>query len=158
MLKIEKRLCFLNKKGVSPLIATILLILFVVFVASIVIFWGRTFVKERADKEGVLAEKKLKCESIEFNVKSYDKAKKEIIVENIGADSIDGFVMRVVSGGEGADQVIQRIDSLKTASLVSQKLSLGTNAKVDLIPALRPEGINAPLVPCSNKHKVVKLE
>ena len=148
---------FQYKKGISPLIATVLLIGFVVAVGTIVIFWGRNFVKERADKEGVLAEKQLRCENVEIDIKSVDKVNNQIVIENKANEAIDGFILRVVSDGSGAQKIMQKLDGLKTAG-ITYSLTLGANPKVDLVPGLKPEGTGAPLVPCSNKHKIIKIE
>ena len=146
-----------NKKGISPLIASILLVAFVILIGSIVIFWGRSFIKERAQKEGELAEKQLKCENIEIEIKNAKKIERNIELENKGNLAIDGFILRVISGGSGSEKIIQKVDPLKPAP-ITYSFSLGEDAKIDLIPALKPEGSNAPLVPCSNKHKVIKIE
>ncbi len=146
-----------RKRGISPLIATVLLIGFTVAIAAIVIFWSRNFVKEKAEKEGALSEKKLKCENVEIDIKSIDKLNKNIVIENKGNEDIDGFILRVVSGGVGSDKITLKLEALKTAT-ITYSFDLETNSKIDLIPALKPEGTNAPLVPCSNKHKVIKTE
>ena len=147
-----------RKRGISPLIATVLLIGFTVAVAAIVIFWSKNFIKEKAEKEGALSEKRLKCENVEIDVQSINTAKREIVIENKGNEALDGFIMRVVSGGTGADKVIQKVESSKSFTITYSFEGLTSSAKIDLIPALKPEGTNAPLVPCSNKHKVVKVE
>ena len=148
-----------SKKGISPLIATVLLIGFTVAVAAVIIIWSRNFVKEKAEKEGVLSEKRLQCENVEIDVQSINKNNREIVVENKGNEVLDGFILRVVSGGVGADKIIQKIEAAKTVTIKTSLFEgLGSNAKIDLIPALKPEGTNAPLVPCSNKHKVIKVE
>ena len=147
-----------NKRGISPLIATVLLIGFTVAVAAVVIFWSRNFVKEKADKEGALSEKRLECENVEIDVQSIDKVNRKISIDNKGNEAIDGFIMRVVSGGVGAEKVIQKIGESNSAAITYSFEGLSSNAKIDLIPALKPEGTNAPLVPCSNKHKVIKVE
>ena len=90
-------------------------------------------------------------------IKSINKNERSIQLENKGSIAIDGFILRVVSGGSGSEKIIQKVELLKTATL-TYSFSLASDARVDLIPSLIPEGINAPLVPCSNKHKVVKIE
>ncbi|MEK6878981.1 MAG: archaellin/type IV pilin N-terminal domain-containing protein, partial [Nanoarchaeota archaeon] len=145
-------------RGISPLIATVLLIGFTVVVGTMVIIWGRNFVKEKAEKEGVLAEKQLKCENVEIDIKSVDKVNNNIVIENKGNEIINGFILRVVSGGSGAQKILQDMDALKTSTLTYSFTGLQDDAKIDLIPGLKPEGVNAPLVPCSNKHKIIKIE
>ncbi|MEK6937208.1 MAG: archaellin/type IV pilin N-terminal domain-containing protein [Nanoarchaeota archaeon] len=148
---------FLDKKGISPLIASVLLIGFVVAVGATVIFWGRGFIKEKAAKEGALAQKQLECENVLWEVKDINRNSRIISIENKGNNKIDGFIMRVVEGGEGAEKINQRVDPLSQDSVV-YPFSLARKAKIDIIPSLRPEGAGAPLVPCSGKNKVVIVE
>ena len=45
-----------NKKGVSPVIATVLLIAIVVVVIAIIFVWSKSFIKESIQKKGMPAE------------------------------------------------------------------------------------------------------
>ncbi len=45
-----------NKKGVSPVIATVLLIAIVVVVIAIIFVWSKSFIKESIQKKGLPAE------------------------------------------------------------------------------------------------------
>ncbi len=156
---LKKKRGFFGKKGISPLIASVLLIGFVVAVGSTVIFWGRGFIKEKAAKEGALAQKQLECENVLWDVKDVERTRSggKIKIENKGNKQIDGFIMRVVEGGTGAEKINQKVEALKQDS-VSYPFSLASKAKIDVIPALRPDGSGAPLVPCSGKNKVVIVE
>ena len=148
---------FLTKRGISPLIATVLLIGFVVVAGSVVIFWSRGFIKEKAAKEGALAQKQLECENINIEIKSVSRFSRSIVLENKGNKNIDGFILRVVEGGSGAEKIYQKVKALEQDTII-YPFSLNRKAKVDLIPALRPEGAGAPFVPCSNKNKVILIE
>ena len=148
---------FLTKRGISPLIATVLLIGFVVMAGGVVIFWSRGFIKEKAAKEGALAQKQLECENIIIEIKSVSRATRSIVLENKGNKDIDGFILRTVEGGGGAEKIYQRVKALEQDTVV-YPFSLERNAKVDLIPALRPEGVGAPFVPCSGKNKVILVD
>ena len=154
---LRKKKGFFGKKGISPLIASVLLIGFVVAVGSIVIFWGRGFIKEKAAKEGALSQKQLECENVIWEIKDVQRTGRIIKIENKGNKQIDGFIMRVVEGGTGAEKVNQKVDALKQDT-ISYSFSLGQNAKIYVIPALRPDGAGAPFVPCSGKNKVVIVE
>ncbi len=146
-----------GKKGISPLIATVLLIGFVVMAGSIVIFWSRGFIQEKAAKEGALAQKQLECENIIIDIKSVERPTRSIVLENKGNKHIDGFILRVVEGGGGAEKIYQKVSALSQDTII-YPFSLERNAKIDLIPALRPDGAGAPFVPCSNKNKVIIVE
>ncbi len=45
-----------NKRGITPVIATILLIAIVVIVIAIIFFWSKNFIKESVQKKGLPAE------------------------------------------------------------------------------------------------------
>mgnify|MGYP003943950683 CR=1 FL=1 len=55
-------------KGVSPLIATILLVGFTVSIVALTILWSRGYIEERAEKEEKLSSTKLACEQLKFTV------------------------------------------------------------------------------------------
>ena len=52
---------FLNKKGVSPLIATVLLIAFAVAIGSVVMTWGRGYVEEMQSTSQERSNAALEC-------------------------------------------------------------------------------------------------
>jgi len=61
-----KRVCVRRKKGLSPIIATVLLILLVMSLASIVFLWARGFIGEQIEKFGRPMEDQ--CKLIDFDV------------------------------------------------------------------------------------------
>lgn len=134
-----------GKKGISPLIATVLLIGFVVAVAAIVMVWGKGFIKERAEKEGALSQAQLECNLIEIEIdENYE-------VTNIGSKTIGGFIVR-----DG-----QVIKDQKPLAVLGVRSAFGSQNYVlksgdEIIPAVRPEGAGAPLVPCSDKAKTLR--
>lgn len=59
----------LKKRGISPLIATVLLIGFVVAISLLAMLWGRTLVKEQIEKRAPISQQKLECQTdIEIDV------------------------------------------------------------------------------------------
>ncbi len=58
----------MNKKGLSPVIATILLISIALLLAAIIFVWAKSFVSEKAQKSGEAVE--LSCDDIEFEVEA----------------------------------------------------------------------------------------
>ncbi len=84
------------KKGISPVIATILLIAMVVVVALIVFVWFRGMVGEGAIKMGKNI--KLVCEDVEFDA-SYSSSNKLTVINR--AD-VPIFQLRVRLSGGGA--------------------------------------------------------
>tara|TARA_Y100000310_G_C20657696_1_gene802858 strand:- start:953 stop:1441 length:489 start_codon:yes stop_codon:yes gene_type:complete len=52
-----------NRKGISPLIATVLLIGLVVAVVASIMLWSRTIIKEEIEKRAPIAQGKLTCQT-----------------------------------------------------------------------------------------------
>lgn len=50
-----------SKKGVSPLIATVLLIAFAVALGAVVMNWGKTYVEDQADRVGKRSDSQITC-------------------------------------------------------------------------------------------------
>ncbi len=107
----------LLKKGISPLIATVLIIGFTVALAAVILTWGTSFTKQIAKGTEDTTEIQLACaQDVQFDVKSacYDDVNNGIkfIVENNGNRDIVNFSVRlkitdtnVVSGNVGSAQV-----------------------------------------------------
>ncbi len=51
----------LNKKGISPLIATVLLIGLVIAIIATIMLWSRSIIKEEIEKRAQIATGKLAC-------------------------------------------------------------------------------------------------
>lgn len=153
----------LRKKGISPLIATVLLVGFTIIIIALIIIWSLDFQGEIIEKEGKLSELKLRCQQfVEIDIPSTPTALgNELIIEieNTGIDEIKGFQFRIHRGGEAV--LVKSFESITGGSIKQITLDLGTAPsnvdELDIIPALRPEGLNAPLVPCSNQHKALRV-
>ena len=155
------------KKGISPLIATVLLIGFTVALIAMIIIWGRNFIQERAEKEGLLSEKKLSCSNnVEFTV---DKACENnagtvsLTLKNLKETAIDNFIFRIKGDNVETITSYEKIDSLgvKNVNIAAQSLAGVCNSAscaktIDIIPQLRvARGV---YVPCSSKHLEVRVK
>lgn len=83
----------MNKKGVSPVIATVLLIVIVVVLAAIIFIWARGFLSESATKGDRVVESS--CEDVVFEVQiaasaSQCNGESAIDINNIGNIPIYG--------------------------------------------------------------------
>jgi len=147
----------MKKRGISPLIATVLLIGFVVALAALIMLWGGRFVREKAEKEGALSEKQLECENVEIDVASVDVRGRgsTISIENKKNKQVDGFIFRAIKK-DGSSETIQKIEKLESLSVAEIDIEFVFD-KLEVIPALRPEGRGAPLVPCSSKSVVYNV-
>ena len=138
--KLSKKL---NKKGVSPVIATVLLIAMVIIIGLIIFFWFRGLTKEAITKFGGV-NVELVCEDVQFQA-AYSPAIGKISISNIG--NVPLYDMKVKVSGTGRHKTIdlREIDSTwpliglrPGKSFLSQDLgsTLGDAQKIILIPVL----------------------
>ncbi|MFH1210470.1 MAG: archaellin/type IV pilin N-terminal domain-containing protein [archaeon] len=152
-----------KKRGISPLIATVLLIGFVIALILIVVLWGKNYIEELAAKRGALAQKQQECQIIDVTVKSISQPTGNqitIIVENLKDKPIDKFVFRGLTEGDESD-VVENFERLAGLEIKSYDITFGMGfgtggiKKIDIIPELKA-GKNK-YVPCSDKHVTVKV-
>ena len=140
-------------KGISPLIATVILIGFVVAIAALVFFWGRSYIVETAQKEGELSRIKLQCSEVTFDVVSFDA--QGLTLENKGSIPIAGFKLRAGNTVKDMRPGLQAYEQ-KVFNLANDVVGGGFTATTfDLIPLLKPEGRGAQFIPCSDKLKKI---
>ena len=146
-----------SKKGVSPLIATILLIAFAVALGSVVMNWGFTLTISKSAEI---------CNSVEIKIRNIDGSEicfggfaqngyVNFIVDNTGATDINGLAIWIV-GDKGTK--LSDIDNifLKKGSLYDKKdkevsydfTKYGNIKQIQLIPKIKSEEV---LKPCPNK-------
>ncbi|HLD15324.1 MAG TPA: archaellin/type IV pilin N-terminal domain-containing protein [Candidatus Nanoarchaeia archaeon] len=126
------------KKGISPLIASILLIGFTVALAVVVFNWGISFVQEAQENVGKTTESALLCTNkLNFEISKVDCINEKITVENNGEIDIVNLTLRVHSGEEiipvSFSDGIQAF-GVKNFDLIEQGLSSGT--EVDAIATI----------------------
>lgn len=100
----------MNKKGLSPIVATILLITLALILAAIVFIWASSFIGEKAQKQGTTIENK--CPEINFAVDAVENLQEggvDISVQNNGNIPLYGVEIRKRSFGS-----ILGIDSFDT--------------------------------------------
>jgi len=79
----------LKKKGMSPVIATVLLVALGLILAIIIFLWARTFIGESVQKEGRNIEQS--CEEVRFEAEIIGQ---KLSIENIGTVPIYGAELR----------------------------------------------------------------
>ncbi|MBS3080877.1 hypothetical protein J4221_05375 [Candidatus Pacearchaeota archaeon] len=88
-----------NKKAVSPLISTVLLIMIVIVLALIIIFWSIGFVKEAIEKTIDRNKKRVNEYCNEVSLKSIVNPDGKFGFENVGNVPIYGFNLKLSGGG-----------------------------------------------------------
>lgn len=122
---------FRSKRGLSPLIATILLIAFAVSLGAVVMNWGRGYVEEQQTDSACLGDIKLAMHEISGENQVCYKPGKDgavkFFIDNIGKKDIDGLGVYIIDtkGNVKGSAMIQ--DSSIKATEYLQK-----EVKVDL--------------------------
>ena len=128
-----------NEKGLSPVIASVLMILMVVVLAIIIFLWARGFIGEQVEKFGKPVEDL--CSSVDFSVVVIESGGYQILeIVNRGNIGIAAFEIKMYSGG---DSEIIRLDvGVPIGESVSREVSLGVmksggvSDKVEIFPVL----------------------
>jgi|TARA_B100002003_G_scaffold216116_1_gene215436 flagellin-like protein len=94
-----KRGDFKSNRGVSPVIASVLLILLVLVLASLVFLWGKGFISEQVEKFGEPIE--AICEQVAFDVELYQDIPGQDTLEvvNLGDVDINSLEIKKIRGG-----------------------------------------------------------
>lgn len=154
----------MKKKGISPVVATVLLIGFVIAVILLVILWGKGYIEELAQKRGLLAEKQQQCGDVDITaVKAVRTGGNiEVVLKNKRERRVDKFVFRVVGAGEGeafeSPNALEGL-SVKPYNVEFPESDIQDISNLDVIPHLKVA--LGHYVPCSKQGirvKVISLE
>jgi len=160
MLRKKKKV---DKKGISPLIATVLLIGFVVAIMVLVFLWGKNYIEELAQKRGLLAEKEQQCTQVKLEVLRAcwsGRTVSELVIRNNANLPIHKFVFTAVgSEGQpvertGADGKLGALET-KTYAINEGELAVEDIQGVNIIPHLRVA--IGRYVPCTKQKITAKL-
>ncbi len=110
----------MKKRGLSPIVATMLLIAIGLVLAMIIFIWARSFIGEQAQKDGRAAA--LSCEDISFSadVSSPDS----VTVENTGAVPI--YAVKILKVTSGDREIIEESVRFNNADVLPG--SVGTQS------------------------------
>ena len=101
------RKVFFSKKGISPVVASVLMILLVVMLSGMVFLWARGFISEQIEKFGRPIEEQ--CGEVSFDVMKSDNF---LEIVNRGNIDIFHFDIKLSKGGNSEFQRFDfRIDS-----------------------------------------------
>ena len=137
----------INKKGVSPLIATVLVIGFTIALALVIFTWGKTFTQNLTEGTGQKAEQQLAClqaNLVSFEIKKacYSGNSVKFTLENEGSITLDKITLRV-TGAEEEQVDIKELDlSLVPLDIESFTVAFDTEkvgAVATKVELLRPE-------------------
>ena len=139
-----------NKKGVSQLVATVLLIAMVIAITAIIFFWVRGFISEQIEKSigGVVKPVEQVCDEISFNAELQElQGKTYLYIFNKGNVPISDFAIKIYdntgnskvlnlgSGVAAGSSQMFSLSSTETETLQSDIQNQNT-VKVIVIPDL----------------------
>ena len=143
---------FVSKKGVSPLIATVLLIAFAVALGSVVMNWGLNL---------NLGKSSDKCRNMEIKIRSIDVAEVcfggfgtngyiNFIIDNTGSVDVSGLAIWII-GDKGTrlfdlDNILLKKNSLydkKDKEITYDFTKFGNIKQVQFIPKIKSEQITS---------------
>ena len=148
----------INKKGISPLIATVLLIGFVIAVILLIVLWGKNYIEELAEKRGALAEKQQECLQVELDVLKacWAGTEADIVVRNKADVPIHKFVFRAIGKTGEPVEVREPLGGLETKSYNFQfSTDVGVVNNIEIIPHLKVA--LGHYVPCSKQSVTVRI-
>lgn len=128
----------MKKRGVSPLIATVLLIGFTVIIAVSVWFWYGRIVTDQFMKQGAIADIKSDCMSeIELQVLSIDASTGNIEIKNTGNKIFNGVKILIDENTPLSEKESFQPGEQKTISVGA----ISGNRKVTVMPMIVRQGV-----------------
>jgi len=119
-----------QKRGVSPLVATLLLLLMSVGLGAAVMSWGESYIEEKAEFVHGSREVALGCDSVEFH--------SIIVGEETKVCTIEDRVQVWIENGPGADlydlhsRIVGSDDIYTKESLLEEPLIKGDSIKTEI--------------------------
>ena len=146
----------LNKKGISPLIATILLVALVIAIALIVWFWYANFLQQEIEKTGKEALAEGECVlDVAFKIDSASCFGNDILlnIRNEGTVDIQDFRVRIY-GSSSTEMILigERLPKTHSRQTSVEIPSIGTVQRLEIMPVIVTEGVPKT---CTNKQVTV---
>lgn len=144
----------MKKRGVSPLIATVLLIGFVIMIAVAVFFWYNNLVKGEIEKEGAKSEIDVDCASlIDLNVLDVSPSgdKYTITIVNTGSEVFNGIRFLAYYGNDNivlSEKEMFAVGETKDIIITCDECVGKSIDKVEIMPIIVRKGIPGT---CSSK-------
>ncbi|MBI2110544.1 hypothetical protein HYT51_02080 [Candidatus Woesearchaeota archaeon] len=167
-----------EKKGISPLIATVLLIGFTIVLAALVMKWGGELFRTTTTTQGCMAEARLTCASdIEIDI-SAENTTDTVFTDGLNLNvniisktnrQIDGFwVILYRNDGTTREETAEYEDTIEAFQTFTQTVILPTDppadwdtevARVEVIPKIdyqQSDGTQCP-TECSEKSEMFEF-
>ena len=164
----------MHKRGVSPIIATVLLIAFAVALGAVVMNWGKGFVESTAQDTQTRANLELGCQQeMTLGIKKIGQTPKicfnstatpkfvEVMLENKGTTDITGIQVMIFDENDNS-QNINNLSLTIPAGSVTNKIRInhtltGNIVQVDFVPKILPKGATVSQLCTKNALSVTDL-
>jgi flagellin-like protein len=124
------------KRGLSPVVATALLITIAIILAAILFFWARGLLTERNQKFGEAIENS--CDDVSFKAEAFaNDLKSQLVIVNRGNVPLYAVDVRAENAGAGTVQFVNTFRD--TASGTPVTIPLGSTAKIEVDKEINPE-------------------
>ena len=121
------------RKGVSPIIATVLLITITIIIAFIIFSFGNEFITQLSPAPN--------CEGVVFEAGIYETAEGyKLDVNNLGNENIEGFSLIIENEREGKTDLKSIPTYLKAGESTSEKINFEYNIlgkEVKIVPSIK---------------------
>lgn len=155
-----------NKKGLSPIIATVLLVLFVLILASMIFLWARGFVSEQIEKFGQPIDKL--CSGVRFEVaKTSGKVASKYSLEVTNRGDVDIYQLDIKMQKGGNTEMEKFRYQIAAGKSVKEDviLKMGENKNIDpdkitVFPALigaAKSGKSNKIFTCLEQGKIITI-
>lgn len=141
-----------NKRGLSPVIATLLLVVIVIVLALLIFFWAKMFIKEALQKKQKPVDQV--CQEIKLTIQ-YESATGALQIQNIGNYPIYDIQARINSGGN------------KEVTTLGQPITIGSGIEytlaedaeeVEIIPIILAENSKGKKTPYTCQNNIMLAE
>lgn len=148
----------INKKAISPLIATVLIIGFTIALAVIVMDWGQRFSKNIQEQTEETTSSQITCATdVIFDIQDVcipASGQIKIRVVNNGIKDIDGFIVRSYQSDTEVEQDTANFNDDGTAGVTSFDVelseALGVDGPIRKVEAIPKITVGGSTVTCAN--------
>lgn len=140
----------MSRKGISPLLATTLLIAFSVFLGAVVMSWGEKYVEERAEFVQGVQEIRTGCDSVSFSIVEIRGDKQiceedgriKMTIENGPKIALDGLKANIIGkdGVKNIENVLENGLDRTSIQAIQIRADAGNIRQLRLTPSIRIGG------------------
>src|SRR3989344_8249382 len=122
----------MNKRGISPLIATVLIIGFTVALSAVVMTWGTSFVRTTTEQTAESSNLGIVCANLNYQISNVEvdcttKSITKIEVTNSGNTKLENVILRAKLPTETKPLAVGTTNSIESISVKTINVPDGSN-------------------------------